>query len=183
MSYAGFSLTPRFSGVRRRLSRKVNRFSGFQDPVMVRRAEETAEAVEGSFSTAHTLLQRIGVNLRTCAKTSSPLLQPEGLTDSSRWSFGGKGGTTTGKCRLALLHPGGVPETNLIQPGDNGSGTPAGVQPIYAPCPGGRAPFPPRPPATICQPFGLETVEARFRRFPKVDADALKQGVNESGGS
>src|ERR1051325_9042757 len=100
-------------------------------------------------------------------------------SDSFRWAFGGKGGTTTGKCCFALLHPGGVPETNLVRPGHNGSGTPAGVQPICAPYPGGRAPFPPRPPATLCQPFGLETVEAPFRRFPNVDADELKQGVNE----
>src|ERR1051325_1216301 len=118
----------------------------------------------------------MGVNLRTCARTNSPLLQPEGLTESSRWSFGGNGGTTAGNCSFARLHPGGVPETDLAQRGDNGSGTPAGVQPTCAPYPGGRAPFPSRPPATICQPFGLEKVEASFPRFPKVDANALQRG-------
>src|ERR1051325_7951963 len=118
----------------------------------------------------------MGVNLRTCARTNSPLLQPEGLTESSRWSFGGNGGTTAGNCSFARLHPGGVPETDLVQPGDNGSGTPAGVQPTCAPYPGGRAPFPPRPPATPCQPFELETVEASFPSFPKFDPNALQGG-------
>ena len=80
---------------------------------------------------------------------------------------------------MSGLHPGGVPETEVIQQGDNGSGTPAGVQPTRAPYPGGRAPLPPRPPATIFQPIGLEKVEAHFPQYPKVDADALKRGVNE----
>ena len=89
-------------------------------------------------------------------------IQPEGLTDSSRWSFGGKGGTTTGKGPFAVLHPGGAPGTDLAQCEGNRSGTPAGVRRTCAPYPGGRAPFPPRPPATICQPFGLEKAEACF---------------------
>src|ERR1051325_4154546 len=114
----------------------------------------------------NTPLQRMGVNLRKPAKTCFNRLQPEGLTDGSRWSFRGKGGTTTGNCPSALLHPGGVPETARAHHRDKGSGTPAGVQPARPPYPRGRAPFPPRPPATICQPFGLQKVEARFRTYP-----------------
>ena len=58
------------------------------------------------------------------------------------------------------LHPGGVPEADVTRQGDNGSGTPAGVQPTGVPYSGGRAPLPSRPPATIFLPFGLEKVEA-----------------------
>jgi hypothetical protein len=131
----------------------------------------------------NTPLQRMGVNLRTCTKTKktdSPCLQPEGLADGSRWSFEGKGGTTTGNCRVARMHPGGVPETSATRQRRNGSGTPAGVQPTSVSLPGGRAPFPPRPPATICQPFGLDEVAAHPCCYPKVDAHALKRGVNEN---
>ena len=51
--------------------------------------------------------------IKICAKTSSPLLQPEGLTESSRWSFGGKRGERPPET-VALLSctPEGCQKTN-----------------------------------------------------------------------
>ena len=60
------------------------------------------------------------------------------------------------------------------------SGTPPGCSLTTRRFPGGRCPFAPeRPPAIICQPFGLGHSGACFRGDSKVDADALRRGINE----
>jgi hypothetical protein len=84
-------------------------------------------------------------------------------------------GTTVG------CTPAGVPEPLSPCRVTSASGTPPGCSPITRRLPGGRYPFAPeRPPATICQPFGLKHRGACFRGDSKVDAHALKRGVNES---
>src|ERR1051325_3530399 len=145
--------------------------------------EHERKTALGTTALINTLLQRIGVNLRKPAKTCFNCLQPEGLTDSSRWSRG-KRGATTGTRRVDRLHPGRG--ARAVVPGlDQGRfWHPSGVQESKATFSGGRSPFAPeRPPATICQPFGLEQRGACFRAGSKVDADALKQGVGGGKGT
>src|ERR1051325_3449069 len=81
----------------------------------------------------NTPLQRMGVNLRKPAKTCFNRLQPEGLTDGSRWSFRGKGGTTPTKAAPPPGAPGGGSKTPPDPPPKKG------VRP-----PRGGAPRPPR---------------------------------------
>jgi len=77
--------------------------------------------------------------------------------------------------------PAGVPEPLSPCRVTSASGTPPGCSPTTRRLPGGRYPFAPeRPPATICQPFGLKHRGACFRGDSKVDAHTLlKRGVNE----
>jgi|ERR1051325_361111 hypothetical protein len=98
----------------------------------------------------------LGVNLRLPAKACFNCFQPEGLTDSSRWSRG-KRGATTGIRRAGRLHPGRGARTVVPVPDDVCFWHPFGVHHGKATASGGRSPFAPeRPPATICQPFGLQ---------------------------
>ena len=56
---------------------------------------------------------------RSCTDTVFPLgslVNPTGLTEGSRWSFGAKKETTTGKLRCRWTHPGGVPDRSDSSP-------------------------------------------------------------------
>ena len=89
---------------------------------------------------------------------------------------GGRGGTGARPPEYGTrvgCTPAGVPEpfspcrVRLV------SGTPPGCCPNTRRFPGGRFPFAPeRPPATLCQPFGLGHRGAISARDPKVDAEA-----------
>src|ERR1051325_4773433 len=59
----------------------------------------------------------LAVNLRLPAKACFNCFQPEGLTDSSRWSRG-KRGATTGIRRAGRLHPGRGARTVVPVPDD-----------------------------------------------------------------
>src|ERR1051325_8684375 len=118
---------------------------------------------------------------RTATILINTLFQPEGLTDSSRWSFGGEGGTTTGTRRAGRLHPGRGARTVVPGLDQVRFWHPSGVQESKATVSGGRFPFAPeRPPATICQPFGLAQRGVYFRSGSKLAANGLKRGVSES---
>jgi hypothetical protein len=113
---------------------------------------------------------RCGKNAPTAgcvAQTDRREGQPGGLVDGSRWSFGVKGERPPG----SRVEWPSTPEGCQTQPGrhclarssrlrSDESGTPAGVQDIWhvvtrrSPPPNPR-----RPPATLCQPFGLSDPE------------------------
>src|SRR5437016_4502991 len=102
------------------------------------------------------------------AKTCFNFLQPEGLEDGSRWSRE-QWGATTGI--PGPLLPGRGVRTVVSVLGYVCFWHPSGVQQGKWTVSGGRSPFAPeRPPATICQPFGLEQWGSRFRAGSKVDA-------------
>ena len=96
--------------------------------------------------------------------------QPGGLADGSRWSFRAKGGTTTGKPRQMVAHPGGVPEpqthdrgnANLEQPMRQGWHPCRGARPFLPRCPEVAAPN--KPPATSGYPLATLRVN-RSRLF------------------
>jgi hypothetical protein len=133
----------------------------------------------------NTPLKRMGVNLRITARMCRNFIQPEGLADGSRWSRG-KRGAATGKGDGGGLHPGRGARTIASLPGCACFWHPSGVHPGNATVSGGRSPLSlERPPATVCQPFGLETRGVCFLRFragSKVNAHALQRGVGAARG-
>src|ERR1051325_4771060 len=85
------------------------------------------DLAELSETLINTPLQRIGINLRKPAKTCFNCLQPEGLTESSRWSRGKRGATPAIR-RAGRQHP--VRSSRTVPPvlGDVCFWHPSGVQ-------------------------------------------------------
>src|ERR1051325_4123173 len=108
-------------------------------------------------------------------------LQPEGLEDGSRWSRGETGRDHRDTARRSAPRQGC--QNRCLR---------AGLRLFLAPLRGAAGQMdsfrwslplcPERPPATICQPFGLEQKRGCFRAGSKVDTHAHRQGWAILGG-
>jgi len=119
--------------------------------------------------------------------------QPAGLTEGSRWSVRATGTDhrtpvarnprTPKGCQNSSTSPtlsktiawsiGGSVVTGRGLIRTRHAGTPLGCIPLEPPLPGGRPPSPPRPPAIVCQPFGLNSHIIPLKGLLRVEGMSL----------